>query len=100
MVAPILLSEGNSERAKEREVEKKLKNRRKVTMREVKECLMGISPVSNIRATYGAVGTAPHPGTQQPPKSSNSSQPADSVHLSAAAKVHLHADADGDGDGK
>lgn len=61
---------------------------------------MGISPVSNIRATYGTVGTEPHANTQQPTKSSNSKQPADSVHLSAAAKAQLHRDADGDGDGK
>jgi hypothetical protein len=61
---------------------------------------MGISPVSNVRATYGAVGTAPTTNAQQPSKSSQSSQPADSVHLSAAAKAHLRGDADGDGDGK
>jgi hypothetical protein len=61
---------------------------------------MGISPVSNVRATYGAVGTAPSAHAQQPTKSSKSTQPADSVHLSAAAQAHLKADADGDGDGK
>lgn len=61
---------------------------------------MSISPVSNVRATYGAVGTAPNASPHQPAKSSNGSQPADSVHLSAAAKAHLHGDADGDGDGK
>jgi hypothetical protein len=61
---------------------------------------MGISPVSNIRATYGAVGTAPTAHAPQPAKSSKSTQPGDSVHLSAAAKAHLHGDADGDGDGK
>jgi hypothetical protein len=61
---------------------------------------MGISPVSSIRATYGAVGTAPTASAQQPTKSSNSSQPTDSVHLSAAAKAHLKGDADGDGDSK
>ena len=69
-------------------------------MREGKECLMSISPVSNIRATYGAVGTAPSGGTHQPKKTSGNTQPADSVHLSAAAKAHLHGDADGDGDSK
>jgi hypothetical protein len=61
---------------------------------------MGISAVSNIRATYGAVGTTPTVTAQQPTKSSNSTQPTDSVHLSAAAKAHLKGDADGDGDGK
>ena len=60
---------------------------------------MSISPVANIRASHAAVGSETH--TNAPPtKSSNSQQPADSVHLSAAAKAHLHADADGDGDGK
>ena len=66
----------------------------------MEESLMGISPVSNIRATYGTVGTAPTANAQQPTKNSKSTQPADSVHLSAAAKAHLHGDADGDGDGK
>jgi hypothetical protein len=61
---------------------------------------MGISPVSNIRATYGAVDAEPQSSTQQPAKNSNTKQPADSVHLSAAAKAQLHGDADGDGDGK
>jgi len=61
---------------------------------------MGISPVSNIRATYGAVGTAPAANAHQPTHGSKSTQPADSVHLSAAAKAHLQGDADGDGDGK
>jgi len=61
---------------------------------------MSISPVTNIPASNGVTGAAPHSGPQQPPKSSSSTQPADSVHLSAAAKAHLHADADGDGDGK
>lgn len=61
---------------------------------------MGISPVSSIRATYGAVGTAPTANAQHPTKTSESSQPTDSVHLSAAAKAHLKGDADGDGDGK
>jgi hypothetical protein len=61
---------------------------------------MGVSPVSNIRATYGTVGTASHASAQQPSKNSPSTQPADSVHLSAAAKAHLQGDADGDGDGK
>lgn len=60
---------------------------------------MSISPVTDIRASYGAVGTTPT-NTQQPAKNSNNTQPADSVHLSAAAKAHLHGDADGDGDGK
>jgi hypothetical protein len=61
---------------------------------------MSISPVTNIQASNGAVGAAPHSGPQQPPKSSNSTQPADSVHLSAAAQKQLQRDADGDGDGK
>lgn len=61
---------------------------------------MGISPVSNIQAAYGAVGAAPTASTQQPAKNSSSTQPADSVHLSAAAKAHMHGDADGDGDSK
>jgi hypothetical protein len=61
---------------------------------------MSISPVVDIRASYGAVGAAPTTSAQQPSKNSQSTQPADSVHLSAAAKAHLHGDADGDGDGK
>ncbi len=61
---------------------------------------MGISPVSNIRATYGTVGTAPTANAPQPTKSSKCTQPADSVHLSDAAKAHLHDEADRDGDGK
>jgi len=61
---------------------------------------MGIAPVSNIRATYGTVGTAPAASANPPAKSSNHTQPADSVHLSAAAKAHLQGDADGDGDSR
>ena len=63
---------------------------------------MSISPVSNVQAVHGATGTAHSPETHQTPKSSSGSQqPADSVHLSPAAKAHLAgADTDGDGDGK
>ena len=61
---------------------------------------MGVSPVSNIRATYGAVGTAPTTHPHQPIKSAQRTEPRDSVHLSAKAQAHLHAEADRDGDGK
>lgn len=63
---------------------------------------MSISPVSSVQGAYATTDTTPGPGTQQPAKSSGSSQqPADSVQLSPAAKAHLAgADADGDGDGK
>jgi len=61
---------------------------------------MGIPPVSNVQASHGDVGAAPTANTQQPTRNSNSAQPADSVHLSAAAKAHMQGDTDGDGDGK
>jgi len=50
---------------------------------------MGISPISNVRATYGTVGVAPSADTQQPAKNSNNTQPADSVQLSAKAKAGI-----------
>ena len=61
---------------------------------------MGVSPVSNVRATYGAVGTAPTTHPHQPIKSAKRTEPGDSVHLSATARAHLHGDADGYGDSK
>ena len=61
---------------------------------------MGIPPVSNVQAAYGVVGATHTANTQQPTRNSNSAQPADSVHLSAAAKAHMQGDTDGDGDGK
>jgi hypothetical protein len=66
----------------------------------MKESFMGISPISNVRATYGTVGVAPSADTQQPAKNSNSTQPADSVQLSAKAKAQLGGDTDRDGDSK
>jgi len=73
-------------------------------MREVEDYLMAVSPISNVQAAHGVTGSELHGKTHHPAiparSSNNSQQPADSVHLSAAAKAHLHADADGDGDGK
>jgi hypothetical protein len=66
----------------------------------MKESFMGISPISNVRATYGTVGIAPSAGTQQPAKNSNNTQPADSIQLSAKAKAQLGGDTDRDGDSK